>query len=220
MRLALLASGRGSNVAAILEAIDTGRLEAEAALLVCDRPGAPVIGVAERAGVPVRALPRAGFATRADWDEAVRDALLAVRPDLVALAGFSAILGPAVLDAFAGRIVNIHPSLLPDFAGGMAPAPQEAALRAGVTTTGCTVHLVTADVDAGPILAQATVPVLPDDSVASLSERILEAEHRLYPGVLGWFAQDRVRIVDGRVVTSPTTAASGGAGDGPSVPLG
>ncbi|CAN5855031.1 phosphoribosylglycinamide formyltransferase [soil metagenome] len=209
MRLALLASGRGSNVAAILEAIRAGRLEAEAVILVCDRPGAPVSGLAEDVGVTVRLLPRSGFADRAAWDAAVRAVLLEARADLVALAGFAAILGPAVLAAFPGRILNIHPSLLPAFGGGMAPAPQEAALRAGVTTTGCTVHVVTADVDGGPIMAQARVPVLPGDSVASLSDRILAAEHRLYPDVLGWFASGWVRVEEGRVYRHRPREAAG-----------
>ena len=208
MRLALAASGRGSNVAAILGAIADGRLAAEAALLVCDRPGAAVIGVADGAGVPVALLPRSRFGSRPAWDEAVRDALEEARADLVALAGFSAILGPDVLAAFPGRILNIHPSLLPAFGGGVAPAPQEAALRAGVRVTGCTVHVVTADVDAGPILAQARVPVRRGDSVVSLSERILAAEHRLYPEVLSWFATGRARAEGGRVIVA--TADPGG----------
>jgi phosphoribosylglycinamide formyltransferase-1 len=117
--------------------------------------------------------------------------------DLVALAGFAAVLDPVVVDAFAGRILNNHPSLLPSFAGSVAPEPQAAALRAGVKLAGCTVHVVTKELDAGPIVAQAAVPVLPDDTVETLAARILVEEHRHFPEVLQWFAQDRVTIRDG-----------------------
>ena len=133
----------------------------------------------------------------------MRDTLLEAGVDFVALAGFAAILEPLMVDAFEGRILNIHPSLLPSFAGSVAPEPQAAALRAGVKVAGCTVHIVTADVDAGPIVAQAAVPVLPNDSVESLAARILVEEHRLYPQVLEWFAQDRVTITDGIVGVAP-----------------
>ena len=121
----------------------------------------------------------------------------------MALAGFAAILEPVVVDAFEGRILNIHPSLLPAFAGTVAPEPQAAALRAGVKLAGCTVHVVTNEVDAGPIVAQAAVPVLPDDTVESLAARILVEEHRLYPAVLQWFAEGRVTIEDGIARVSP-----------------
>jgi phosphoribosylglycinamide formyltransferase-1 len=191
VRLGLLASGRGTNAEAILSAIREGRLPMVPAVLVCDRPGAGAITVAERHGVPVSLLPRADFASREAQQAAIRNRLLDHAVDVVALAGFGAILLPVLLRPFEGRILNIHPSLLPAFAGLAAPEPQAAALRAGVEQSGCTVHLVTDDVDAGPILAQASVPVLPDDSVETLSARILAAEHRLYPEVLRRFAEDR-----------------------------
>jgi len=194
MRLGLLASGRGSNVEAILEAVRDGRLDAQPVVLVCDRWSAPVLEIAQRFHLPVVLLARSAFQTRAAHQEAIRDALQQDRVELVALAGFAAILDAVVVEAFEGRILNIHPSLLPAFAGMMAPEPQAAALRAGVTLTGCTVHLVTTEVDAGPIVAQSTVPVLPDDSVETLSARILAEEHRLYPEVLQWFAEGRVCI--------------------------
>jgi phosphoribosylglycinamide formyltransferase-1 len=194
MRLGLLASGRGSNARAILGAIDAGELDAEAVLLVCDRQEAAVVDVAAEYGIPVDLIVRPMYPDRATQQAAIRDALLAARVDLVALAGFAAILDAVVVDAFEGRILNIHPSLLPSFAGTVAPEPQAAALRAGVKLAGCTVHVVTNDVDAGPIVAQAAVPVLPDDDVESLAARILVEEHRLYPAVLGWFAEDRVTI--------------------------
>ncbi len=202
MRLGLLASGRGSNAGAILGAIDDGRLDAEVAVLICDRP-AGAMGVAERHGVPTQLLERRNYPSRAAQQAAIHDALLEAGVDFVALAGFAAILGPAVVDAFEGRILNIHPSLLPAFAGTVAPEPQASALRAGVKLAGCTVHVVTNEVDGGPIVAQAAVPVLPDDDVESLAARILVEEHRLYPEVLQWFSEGRVTITDGIAAVSP-----------------
>jgi phosphoribosylglycinamide formyltransferase-1 len=202
MRLGLLASGRGSNADAILTAIDEGRLDAEAVLLICDRP-AGATDVAERHGVPARLMPRRDYADRTAQQTAMRDALLQAGVDFVALAGFAAVLEPVLVDSYEGRILNIHPSLLPSFAGTVAPEPQAAALRAGVKLAGCTVHVVTNELDAGPIVGQTAVPVLPDDTVDSLAARILVEEHRLYPQVLQWFAQDRVTITDGIATVSP-----------------
>ena len=202
MRLGLLASGRGSNADAILGAIAEGRLEAEAALLICDRP-AGALEVAERHRLPAHIIPRGDYPDRVAQQTAMRVALLEAGVDFVALAGFAAILEPVVVDAFQGRILNIHPSLLPSFAGTVAPEPQAAALRTGVKLAGCTVHIVTTEVDAGPIVAQAAVPVRPDDTVESLAARILAEEHRLYPQVLQWFMEGRVTITDGIASVSP-----------------
>ncbi len=201
MRIGFLASGRGSNVEAILQAIDQGRLEAQAALLICDRPAA-ASDVADRHGLPARLCQRCDYPSRDAHQEAIRYALLEAGVDVVVLAGFAAILAPAVVDAFTGRILNIHPSLLPAFAGTLAPEPQAAALRAGVKLSGCTVHVVTNELDAGPIVAQAAVPVLPDDTVETLVARILVEEHRLYPAVLQWFAKGSVAIRDGIATVS------------------
>lgn len=201
MRLGLLASGRGSNADVILAAIDEGRLDAEAVLLICDRP-AEALDVGRRHGVESVLISRAEYPERTAQQLAFRDALAAARVEIVALAGFESILEAVVVDAFEGRILNIHPSLLPSFGGTVAPEPQAAALRSGVKVAGCTVHLVTTDVDAGPIVAQAAVPVLPDDTVESLAARILAEEHRLYPQVLQWFAEGRVAIKAGRATVS------------------
>jgi phosphoribosylglycinamide formyltransferase-1 len=202
MRLGLLASGRGSNAGAILGAIDDGRLDAEVAVLICDRP-AGAMSVAERHGVPAQLLERRDYPSRAAQQGAIHHALLEAGVDFMALAGFAAILDPIVVDAFEERILNIHPSLLPAFAGTVAPGPQAAALRAGVKLAGCTVHVVTNEVDGGPIVAQAAVPVLRDDTVDSLAARILIEEHRLYPEVLQWFATGHVTIRDGIAAVSP-----------------
>ena len=198
MRLGILASGRGSNAEAILTAIEAGQLEAQAVVLVCDRADAPVIEVGRTHGIETRVMERASYTDRSAQQTAIRDILLEHRVDQVALAGFAAILDAVVVDSFEGRILNIHPSLLPAFAGSVAPEPQAAALRAGVKLSGCTVHIVTTAVDAGPIVAQAAVPVLADDTVESLADRILVEEHRLYPTVLQWFAEGRVHVEAGR----------------------
>lgn len=133
-------------------------------------------------------------------DEMLMEALRVRGVDLIALAGYNQILSASVLDAFPNGILNVHPSLLPAFAGGMAPEPQRQALEYGVKVSGCTVHLVTAEVDGGPILAQACVPVMPDDTVESLSDRILEQEHRLLPEVLRQMLAGEL-VVAGRIAT-------------------
>jgi phosphoribosylglycinamide formyltransferase 1 len=177
--LAVLVSGRGSNLEAILQA------GLPVTLVASNNAEAGALRIAQRQGVETMVQPK----PRDVGGRAQRDALLLrelQRRDvgLLALAGYNQILSACLLEAFPARIVNVHPSLLPAFAGGMAPEPQRQALEYGVKVSGCTVHLVTADVDAGPILAQACVPVLPDDTVESLSDRILAEEHRLLPAVL------------------------------------
>ncbi|MDE2991244.1 MAG: phosphoribosylglycinamide formyltransferase [Chloroflexota bacterium] len=208
MRLGIMASGRGSNARAILEAVREGRLQAEVPALVCNRAGAGVLDVARDFGVPAHLIVRGDFPTRTAQQRRMLEVLQDDRVDTIALAGFSAIFRPFFLEAFPHRILNIHPSLLPAFGGTMAPRPQADALAAGVKLSGCTVHLVTEDVDSGPIVAQASVCVRPDDTVDTLAARILEQEHRIYPEALQWFADGRVRVVDGIArVDPPVTAA-------------
>ena len=208
MRLGIMASGRGSNAHAILEAVREGRLQAEVPALVCNRAGAKVLDVAREHGVPAHLIVRRDFPTRAAQQRRMLEVMQDARVDTIALAGFSAIFRPFFLEAFPGRILNIHPSLLPAFGGTMAPRPQADALAAGVKLSGCTVHLVTEDLDSGPIVAQAAVCVRPDDTVDTLAARILEQEHRIYPEALQWFADGRVRVVDGIArVDPPVTAA-------------
>ena len=199
MNLAIMASGRGSNAAAILDAIANDELDARAVALITNRENVGALDVANAHSVPGHAVPRRAFPSRNAQQRRMLEVLQDSGADFVALAGFDAILRPFIIAAYPSRILNIHPSLLPAFAGGMAPVPQTEALRAGVTITGCTVHVVTDDLDAGPIVAQAAVPVLPGDTVDSLSDRILVQEHRVYPLALRWFAEDRVRIENGRV---------------------
>jgi phosphoribosylglycinamide formyltransferase-1 len=177
-RLGVLISGRGSNLQAISDAIASGRLDATIALVVSNRADAPGLLRARAAGIEAVHLNPRDYQDRLAYDEAVVDALQARNVGLVCLAGFMRLVGAPLLDAFPNRILNIHPSLLPAFPGLDA---QRQALQHGVRVSGATVHLVNADLDAGPIVLQGAVPVLPDDSVETLSERILVEEHRLYP---------------------------------------
>lgn len=197
--LGVLVSGRGSNLEAILHAIERGELCARVGLVLSSKADAPALGHATRRGIATVVIAPKQYVSRAAEGEAIVEALRAAKVDFVVLAGYARIFDPCVVRAFPLRILNIHPSLLPSFAGGMAPRPQREALEAGVKISGCTVHFVTEDVDAGPIVAQAAVPVLDDDTVATLAERILEAEHQLLPQAIGRVLLGRVRLVGKRV---------------------
>ncbi|MFN3597619.1 MAG: phosphoribosylglycinamide formyltransferase [Rubricoccaceae bacterium] len=185
MRLAVFASGGGSNFGAILDAIDGGRLAAEPALLVVDRP-CGAVARAEARGVPVAHLSPGAFATPEAFGEALLEALGAARADTVALAGYLRRVPPAVVRRFAGRMLNIHPALLPAFGGpGMyGRRVHEAVLARGCRVSGATVHLVDEEYDTGRIVAQACVPVAPDDTPDALAARVLALEHRLFPEAL------------------------------------
>jgi len=196
--LAVLVSGRGSNLAAIFRAIEQDELHARVALVISSRADAPALDIAREHGAETRVIAPKSFASRAEAGAAIIVALQEAQVQAVALAGYKPILDASVVAAYSDRILNVHPSLLPAFAGGMAPRPQADALAAGVKVSGCTVHIVTADVDAGPIVAQAAVPVLDDDTVESLSARILAEEHRLLPLALEWLLSGRLRIEQGR----------------------
>lgn len=204
--LAVLVSGRGSNLDAIFRAIERGDLHARVALVISSRTDAPALDIARQHGAETRVITPKSFASRAEAGAAIIAALQEARVEAVALAGYKPILDVSVINAYPDRILNVHPSLLPAFAGGMAPKPQTDALAAGVKVSGCTVHIVTADVDAGPIVAQAAVPVLDDDTVESLSARILAEEHRALPMALEWLLSGRLRVGQGRTWVSPTPA--------------
>lgn len=203
--LAVMVSGRGSNLAAIFTAIERGELHARVALVISSRADAPALEIAREHGAATAIITPKSFASRAEAGAAIIAALNAARVEAVALAGYKPILDASVVAAYPNRILNMHPSLLPAFAGGMAPRPQEDALKAGVKVSGCTVHIVTADVDAGPIVAQAAVPVLDDDTVESLSARILVEEHRLLPLALEWLLSGRLHVEQGRASLAPAT---------------
>jgi phosphoribosylglycinamide formyltransferase-1 len=188
LNLAALVSGRGSNLRAILEA----GLPVRAVL--SNVPDAPALDIARQHHVETVILRERN---RQERDQHLLRELAAREVDLLALAGYNRIFSPAVPAAYPNRILNIHPSLLPSFPG-LAPVPQRSALEAGVKIAGCTVHIVTNDVDAGPIVAQATVPVLPDDSVESLSQRILVQEHRLFPQTLRAVLAGKLKVEGNR----------------------
>jgi phosphoribosylglycinamide formyltransferase-1 len=197
MNLAVLVSGSGTNLQAILDAAQRGELAAHVKLVVSNVAGVQALARAERAGVPTEVLPHKGFASREAYDEALVERLRKAGIELVALAGFMRIVTPRLLGAFPGRILNIHPSLLPAFPGMHA---QRQALEHGAKVTGCTVHFVDEGCDTGAIVAQAAVPVLDDDDEASLTARILVEEHRLYPAALNAVAEGRVTVQGRRVV--------------------
>ena len=202
LRVAVLASGNGSNLQALLDRIVSGHVEAKVVLVASDRPDALALQRARRAKVPsILALPPEPGEKRAAYDERMLEALRAERPDLVVLAGYMRIAGRALTEAFAGRMVNIHPSLLPAFKGLDAVGQ---AHKAGVAEAGCTTHLVTQDLDGGPILLQAGLRVRPDETVESLRARILRLEHLLLPRTVQLFAEGRV-TADGRIVPGATS---------------
>jgi len=176
--LGVLISGRGSNLQAILDAIQDGRLDARVGVVLSNVESAPGLERARAAGVPAEVVSHQDYASREQYDEALVDRLRAHEVDVVCLAGFMRLLSPVFVRAFPGRILNVHPSLLPAFPGLHA---QRQALEHGVKVTGATVHLVDEELDHGPILLQRAVPVLEGDDEESLSARILEQEHRIYP---------------------------------------
>ena len=196
-RLGVLISGRGSNLQSIIDAIGTGRLDATLAVVVSNRADAPGLQRAHDAGIETRVLRAPDYADRDAYDAALADLLLAVPVDVVCLAGFMRLVGAAMLTAFAERILNIHPSLLPAFPGLEA---QRQALEHGVRVSGATVHLVTSELDGGPIVMQSPVPVRDDDTVDTLSARILVEEHRIYPEAIQLVLDGRWSIEGRRFV--------------------
>jgi phosphoribosylglycinamide formyltransferase-1 len=198
-RLGVLVSGRGSNLQSIIDAIAAGRLEATIAVVISNRADAAALGRARAAGIEARCMAPREYGSRDDYDRALAEALREYQVELVCLAGFMRLVGRPLLDAFPNRILNIHPSLLPAFPGLDA---QRQALEYGVRVSGATVHLVTAELDGGPIVVQAAVPVLPDDTVESLAARILVEEHRLYPEAIARVLDGGWRL-DGRRFVGP-----------------
>jgi phosphoribosylglycinamide formyltransferase-1 len=197
--IGVLASGRGSNCEALLRAAAEGRLQGRIGLVLSDRPEAPVLELGRRFNVPARYLDpgRKGARLTPEAEAQYVGALKDAGVEWVALAGFMRIVGPELLNGYAGRIVNIHPSLLPAFPGLDA---QRQALEYGVRVAGCTVHLVNEGVDTGPIVLQQPVPVLPNDTVESLSARILEEEHGLYVRALNLLLKGNYRIEGRRIL--------------------
>jgi phosphoribosylglycinamide formyltransferase-1 len=204
-RLAVMASGRGSNLGALMAAEDEGRLGARVAVVISDNPDAPALDRARSAGREAVAIDAGASRSRLspEAEERLIRALAERGVTLIALAGFMRIVGPRLLDAYPERILNIHPSLLPAFRGLDA---QRRAWEHGVRLAGCTVHFVTRGVDEGPIILQAAVPVLAQDTPESLAERILVEEHRIYPKAVRLVAEGRARIEGRRVLIDESGA--------------
>jgi len=196
LRIGVLASGGGTNLQSIIDGCRSGQIDAEIVTVLSNNPDAGALQRAAKADIAHQCINHREFASRDDFDSAVVAALLDAKVELVVLAGFMRIIGQRFLDAFPGRIMNIHPALLPAFPGLHV---QQKALDYGARFSGCTVHFVDGGVDTGPIILQAVVPILEDDNEASLSARILEQEHKIYPQAIQWFAKGAIRI-DGRRV--------------------
>jgi phosphoribosylglycinamide formyltransferase-1 len=203
--LGVLISGRGSNLQALIDAISAGTLRARIAVVISNRADAPGLERAKRAGIETLVLPHRDAASRAAYDDTLVRELKARGVEYVCLAGFMRLLGPAFCDAFPNAIVNVHPSLLPAFPGVDA---QRQALEAGVAVSGVTVHFVTPELDAGPVILQAAVPVHAGDTAETLSSRILVEEHRLLPEALQYVLERRCAVTGGRVVITPPPASA------------
>ena len=192
--LVILISGRGSNMEALLAA----QLPARVAVVISNNPQARGLGIARDRGVAVAAVDHRAFADRPAFDAALAAAIDRHHPDLVALAGFMRILTPSFIERYSGRIMNIHPSLLPAFPGLHT---HRRALEAGVRIHGCTAHFVTPDLDSGPVIVQAAVPVQPGDTEEQLAARVLAQEHRIYPQAIRWYCEGRLRLGRNGAVT-------------------
>ncbi len=195
-RITVLISGRGSNLASLVAAETAEALHGNVRTVISNKPDAAGLAVALAHGATIAIVDHRTHASRERFDAAMMQAIDASRPDLVVLAGFMRILGPALVRRFEGRMLNIHPSLLPAYPGLHT---HRRALDDGVRVHGCTVHFVTSDLDHGPIVGQAAVPVLPDDTEATLAARVLEAEHRLLPAAVRAFCEHRL-VIEGRRV--------------------
>src|SRR6185437_16284073 len=204
-RITVLISGRGSNLAALTDAVDDGTIDGAITQVISNRPHAAGLAHAERNGIAAAVVDHCAYPSRAAFDTALAEVIDRSEPDLIVFAGFMRILGADFVARYAGRMLNIHPSLLPAYPG---TDTHRRALDDRVPRHGCTVHFVTTDVDGGPIVAQAEVPVIPDDDAQSLAARVLEAEHRLLPQVVGWYCTGRIVLEDGRarIIDAPTVS--------------
>lgn len=204
--IVILISGRGSNMEALIAARDAGTLPVNIAAVISNRPEARGLETAAGAGIATRVVDHKAFAGREAFDAALAECIDAFAPDLVVLAGFMRILTEGFVSHYSGRLLNIHPSLLPAFPGLHT---HQKAIDEGVRIHGCTVHFVTPALDHGPVVIQAAVPVLDDDTEDSLAARVLRQEHRIYPQAVRWFAEGRLSLVDGRVRLAAPLAEAG-----------
>ncbi len=206
VRIAVLASGHGTNLQSIIDGCDRGDIFGSVVAVVSDNPRAGALARARSAGIPVVVLPVRSFPNRDAFERRLTEALESYAPDLICLAGFLRILSPPTVQHFPGSIMNIHPALLPSFGGvGMyGERVHRAVLDRGVRVSGCTVHFVDEIPDGGPIILQSAVPVEPDDTVETLAARIAREEHRLYPEAIRLFAEGRLHIEGRRVTILPS----------------
>lgn len=199
-QIAVFASGQGSNFQNLLDASRAGGLAAEIVLLVCDKPQAPVVERARQAGVECFLFDPRAYTRREDYEAEIAVKLNSLQVDLIVLAGYMRLLTPVLVEAYAGRMINIHPSLLPAFPGKNSIGQ---ALDYGVKVTGATVHLVDGGMDTGAVVAQTVVEVAAEDTLQSLEAKIHTAEQELYPQVVSWFAEGRIRVEGRKVMVLP-----------------
>jgi len=203
--IVILISGRGSNMEAVVRALDAEGWPARVAAVISNKPDAGGLAFAQARGIPTAVVSNKDFATRAEFDARLQEVIDTFQPDLVVLAGFMRILTAPFVEHYAGRMLNIHPSLLPLFPGLHT---HQQALDAGMTEHGATVHFVTAELDHGPSVLQATIPVLPGDTPDLLAARLLAEEHKIYPRAVRLFIEDRLVVEDGAVrIVEPTVDA-------------
>jgi phosphoribosylglycinamide formyltransferase-1 len=206
LALVVLISGRGSNLQALIDARDRGELPVAFAAVISNRPGVQGLARAEAAGIPTAVLDHKGFPDRETFDRALAELIDGYGPELVVLAGFMRILTPGFVRHYRGRLLNLHPALLPRYPG---LDTHRRAIEAGDPEHGASIHFVTEEVDGGPVVLQAAVPVHPGDTPEALAARVLEQEHRIFPRAVGWFAAGRLRLegetalLDGRPIKDP-----------------
>ncbi|WP_336294824.1 phosphoribosylglycinamide formyltransferase [Bartonella sp. CB169] len=191
-KIIVFISGNGSNMISLAKASEKQKYPAEIVAVICDNPHANGIEKAHKNNLPIHVIDRKNYPTKEAHEESILKVLAQYQPDLICLAGYMRLISSCFIKLYEGRILNIHPSLLPSFKGLNT---HERVLQAGVKITGCTVHLVTEEMDAGKILAQAAVPVCPNDTIDSLAERVLQAEHKLYPKALKAFIEGKNKII-------------------------
>lgn len=206
LSLVALISGRGSNLQSIIDAASDGSLAADIRAVLSNEPDAYGLERARRAGIETRVINHRDYPSRDEFDAELIKCIDEFAPGLVVLAGFMRILTPAFVNHYGGRLMNIHPSLLPDFPG---LDTHQRALDAGVKEHGASVHFVTPDLDGGPVIIQARVPVKAHDDADTLAARVLEMEHVIYPRAIKWFAEGRLEVVDGRVMLDGKPALGG-----------
>lgn len=196
LKVAILASGNGSNAQSIFDNMNCGKLDIEIVLVVSNRPNSRVLKRAQEANIPILELDHTLYASREEFDKAMIDALQKAQAELIVLAGYMRILSSYFLNQFKDKVINIHPAILPSFKGAHG---LDDAYNSGVTLTGCTVHFVNEELDSGAIIIQAAIPILSDKPLEELEARIHKIEHKIYPQAIQWFAQKRLSIVNGKI---------------------